>query len=72
MRQECSAEEIKVLNKAMWGIVAELKALIAPNLPQDFQPLAGRKADRTALHLLFCKGLCYMQRSFNSGLQCFI
>lgn len=45
MRQECSAEEIKALNKAMWGIVAELKALIAPTLPQDFQPLAGRKAD---------------------------
>ena len=41
MRHECSAQEIKALNEAMWGVVAELKGLIAPDLRQEFKPLAG-------------------------------
>lgn len=41
MRHECSTQEIKALNEAMWGIVAELKTLIAPDLQEEYKPLTG-------------------------------
>ena len=41
MRHECSAHEIKALNEAMWGVVAELKGLIAPERHEVYKPLTG-------------------------------
>lgn len=40
-RNECTKEEIKALNTAMWGVLAEVKDLIAPCADVDYKPLTG-------------------------------
>lgn len=44
MRQDCSVEEVTALNRAMWGIVAELRHLIAPNLQAEYKELTGAQS----------------------------
>ena len=40
-KQECTAQELRALNTAMWSVMAELKSLLAPGAPLELKRPTG-------------------------------